>query len=246
MSDIKAGRVRLPPDGSQTLSMVGDDDDFEYVVRHTYLFLRLSLVGVIIAIFLAILWTPPKYILNGEQVIHSISHYYYTPARIIFVGALCAAALALFALAGRGIQSYLLDIAALLAPLIAILPTPVSLGQVATYSPNCGEGTAECVPKGDFEYMRLGYTVWLCIAGAAIFIAVTRAIYLTVISTKEARKAAQQEKTNYTQELLKRVPWLLIGAVAVSVAVWLFYLIQGQWHQSWFHSKAHFMTAVHS
>ena len=56
-------------------------------------------------------------------VLPSVSAYYYSPARDVFVGALIAASLALFALSGRGPSRALLDAAALFAPLIALVPT---------------------------------------------------------------------------------------------------------------------------
>lgn len=204
------------------------DAGYGYVVRQTYLYLRLSLVGAVLAIGLAVVYTPPSFLPDGQRVIRSISHYYYTPARIIFVGALCAAALALVTIAGKGIQSYLLDIAALLAPLIAIIPTPVKLGEVTTFDPQCEIATSECIPKGDFDYMRLGFTVWLWIAGIVILIGVIRAVVETFRS--RAVDGAQP-------------PWFLIATAGVSMAVWFFYLANGQWSQSWFHSKAHFLSA---
>lgn len=198
-------------------------------IQRTYQYLRLSLVGVIGAIALAIIYTPPSLRPDGQRVIRSISHYYYTPARIIFVGALCAAALALLAITGKGLQSYLLDVAALLAPLIAIIPTPVKLGEVTSLDPQCEGPNSECVPRGDFDYLRLGFTVWLWIAGIAIGIGVLRAIIATVIAVRNNQDAGW--------------PCALIATAAISAGIWFFYLINGQWSQSWFHSKAHFLTA---
>jgi hypothetical protein len=183
---------------------------------------------VIVAIGLAIAYTPASFLPDGQRFIRSISHYYYTPARIIFVGALCAAALALLTLAGKGVQSYLLDIAALLAPLIAIIPTPVKLGEVTSFDPQCERPNSECVPRGDFDYLRLGFTVWLWIAGIVIGIGVLRAIVETVIAVRDPDA---------------RVPWMLIATAAIAVGVWVFYFLNGQYRQSWFHSKAHFLSA---
>lgn len=87
-------------------------------LQRTYRYLRLGVVGMVVVIFtsvgiaaVTVGWLP------------SISDYYYSPARTSFTGALLAVSLALFVLSGRGLERVLLDAAALLAPLIALLPT---------------------------------------------------------------------------------------------------------------------------
>lgn len=60
----------------------------------------------------------------------SISAFYYTPVRNIFVGALVAIGLCLIVIRGRGSwQDFFLNVAGMLAPVVALVPTG--------YSPRC-------------------------------------------------------------------------------------------------------------
>ncbi|OAH51242.1 hypothetical protein [Microbacterium oleivorans] len=86
----------------------------------THRYLRLALVGIVVALAASVLI---ELIRSGGQPLPSISDYYYSPAGGVFVGALTAAGVALLVLSGRDTESMLLDIAAVFAPLIAIVPT---------------------------------------------------------------------------------------------------------------------------
>ncbi|WP_169580777.1 MULTISPECIES: hypothetical protein [Microbacterium] len=111
-------------------------------VQRTYRYLRIAIAGTVVVIFVAVGlaaasvgWLP------------SVSDYFYTPARNAFVGALIAAALALVALSGRGLERALLDAAALFAPLIALVPTTLAPGSVPGVAVPC---TDRCFPP-EFE-----------------------------------------------------------------------------------------------
>jgi hypothetical protein len=148
--------------GARSRRQLQDAADHREILKKTYLFLRFGLVGTGIAIFLAVVFTPSGYLPDGEATLPSISHYYYTPARIVFTGALCAAALALVVISGKGVQSYLLDLAALMAPLIAIIPTPTAPGEVGREAQlgDCPDGGV-CIPADQFPYVATGFQVWL-------------------------------------------------------------------------------------
>ena len=157
--------------------MTHDEAEGAEPLRRTYLYLRLSLVGVVAAILLAVVFTPDRYLPAGEGILRSISHYYYTPARIVFTAALCAASLALLTLSGPGVQNRLLDVAALLAPLIAVVPTrvlPDELGPAAGLS-GCADGWPaglDCIPADQLDAVALGFGVWAVLAAAVLVIAV--------------------------------------------------------------------------
>ena len=92
-------------------------------IRKTYRYLRVSIVGMVallaVAVAIEIGW--------GEGQLGSISAYYYTPVRSIFVGALMAIGLSLIAIRGRdGAEDTLLNVAGMLAPVVALVPTPLS------------------------------------------------------------------------------------------------------------------------
>ncbi len=86
----------------------------------THRSLRLALVAVAVAIAASVLLQVAA---DGWVLLPSISDYFYSPARGVFVGGLTAAAVALLALSGRDAESIMLDVAAVFAPLIAIIPT---------------------------------------------------------------------------------------------------------------------------
>src|SRR6187402_568929 len=87
----------------------------------TYRYLRIAMGAMIVVIF-----TSVTVVAIGQgHLLGSISAYFYTPARTAFTGALIAAAVALLALSGHRAERALLDSAGLLAPLIALVSTPI-------------------------------------------------------------------------------------------------------------------------
>jgi hypothetical protein len=126
----------------------------------THRYLRLSLVFVVFSLLVAVLiqtvvisWDP---LVLGWNPQPSISHYALTSANGVFVGALIAASLALLALSGRDRATTLLDIAAMFAPLIAIVPTGLAVGhpiEGVACSPGSGgyrrfsDGTTRTLPR---------------------------------------------------------------------------------------------------
>lgn len=86
----------------------------------TYRYLRIGLVGAVVLLGASIL------VERGEVDCWqtSISGYYYTPARAIFVGTLIAVGLALIVIKGRTTAvDVCLNFAGMLAPLVAVVPT---------------------------------------------------------------------------------------------------------------------------
>lgn len=146
--------------------------------QRTHRYLRLSLVFVVFALLtgvafetVVVSWQPLEF---GWQVLPSLSHYFYTPARSVFVGALAAASLALLALSGRDRASMLLDVSAIFAPLIAIVPTGVS-AQDGLDGLSC-PGTADCIPPVFLDDVRAGVATYVVVVIAVVVVtAVIRA-----------------------------------------------------------------------
>lgn len=133
-------------------------DDPATTAQKTHRYLRLSLVFVVFALLTSVAietivlsWEPFSF---GWEPLPSISHYFYTPARNVFVGALIAASLALLALSGRNRSTILLDIAALFAPLIALIPTGID-PEHPINGLTCA-GIEECVPAPYVDDVRAG------------------------------------------------------------------------------------------
>lgn len=149
--------------------------------QKTHRYLRLSLVFVVVALLASVAiqmvvvsWNP---FTLGWHPLPSLSHAFYTPVRTVFVGALIAASLALLALSGRGRAATLLDIAAIFAPLIAIVPTGIDpehpIGDL-----RC-PGTEDCIPPAYLGEVR---------AGVAIYLVVALVVVLTMAAIRARKK----------------------------------------------------------
>lgn len=141
-------------------------------VLKTHRYLRLSLVFVVFAILASVLiqtavvsWRPLEF---GWNMLPSISHYFYTPVRTVFVGALIAASLALLSLSGRSRAVTLLDISALFAPLIALVPTGIAPSQ-RTPEQICPE-SGDCVPDEYLDGARAGIAVYAVVVFTTIIV----------------------------------------------------------------------------
>lgn len=147
-------------------------------LQRTYRYLRIAIAGSVVVVFAAILVTMPR-----VGLLPSISHYYYTSANTMFVGALMAVAVCFFALSGRGVERVLLDVAAVLVPLVAIIPTQISPGSVPGIDSSCDDGAGSCVPDsfdaavdtGVVTYLLVGLLVLLLAAALALAGQVDRA-----------------------------------------------------------------------
>jgi hypothetical protein len=143
--------------------------------QRTYRYVRLCLVGVVVALGVSV----------GAQIaaggpLGSVSAAYYTPAGTVFVGALVAVSLGLLALSGRSIEQGLLDIAAILAPVIAIVPTPVVVGDVAV-APLCGPG-GTCTPDDLVATIDNGMLTLTVVGAVAVLAALGLAIVQRTLS----------------------------------------------------------------
>ncbi|MFE1644508.1 hypothetical protein [Microbacterium sp. P01] len=120
--------------------------------QRTYRYLRLSIVGAVLALFVSL-------IVVASQVgalPPSISAMLYTPGRTVFVGVLFAVAVAFLALSGHSVAQALIDIAAVFAVLIVIIPTPVASGEVPDVEVVCPEGAIRCVPESEWANIANG------------------------------------------------------------------------------------------
>ncbi len=87
----------------------------------TYRYLRIGIVCTVLLLGVAIANEVLSVELKCMQT--SISAYYYTPVRGIFVGALMAIGLALIVIKGRPVEDIALNVAGMFAPVVAIIPT---------------------------------------------------------------------------------------------------------------------------
>lgn len=89
-------------------------------VIKTYRYLRIGMIGAVVFLAASILVERSKV----DCLQTSISAYYYTPVRAIFVGSMMAVGLSLIVYKGRaGLEDFCLNFAGMLAPVVAIAPT---------------------------------------------------------------------------------------------------------------------------
>lgn len=164
-------------------------DDSATTGQKTHRYLRLSLVLIVFALLTGVAlqsivasWEPLTF---GWNPLPSISHAFYTPARDVFVGGLIATSVILLALSGRGRPTTLLDICAVLAPLIAIIPTGIAeTAETSETAENPGAaettgmlcvGDEDCIPAEFIDGARAGVAVYaVAVVAAVVTMAVIR------------------------------------------------------------------------
>ena len=152
----------------------------------TYRYLRISLIAVLLllasAVVVQTVWSnkgwPPLW--GDPHWETSISYYYWTPVRAVFVGALMAMGVSMVVLkADNEVEDILLNIAGVLAPVVALVPTP-----------------KHCVPDGD-KCIRPDWPPDI-VEGirnniSALFISATLALLFFVVIALRSRLAEDDE-----------------------------------------------------
>jgi hypothetical protein len=96
--------------------------DAHQAAVETYRYLR---VGIVLLAVLLGISVAGEILFGGSGWLDSISAYYGTPVRDVFVGVLFALALGLIVVRGRGIEDELLNIAGMLAAVVAVVQTTI-------------------------------------------------------------------------------------------------------------------------
>jgi hypothetical protein len=99
-------------------------DDEQAAAIKTWRYLRLAIVVLAVGLAVAVLYQ--VFHASCKCFLTSISAYYYTPVHAFFVGALVSIGVCLFCLKGNTPgEDILLNLAGMLAPVVAFVPTPV-------------------------------------------------------------------------------------------------------------------------
>lgn len=125
--------------------------------QRTYRYLRVSLIGAVLALAVS-----AAAVIVDVGPISSVSALYYTSAGPVFSGVLIAVSLALIALSGRSLAQSLLDLAAVFAPLIVIVPTRVDAG------PDVCSAREWCVPERVWPAIDNGMVVFAVVGACAV------------------------------------------------------------------------------
>lgn len=99
----------------------------------TYRYLRIGILGATGMLLISVILE----VYETTCLLTSISAYYYTPARPVFVGALMAIGLALIVIKGERKEDLALNVAGMLAPVVALVPirTFETVGDCASRDP---------------------------------------------------------------------------------------------------------------
>jgi hypothetical protein len=160
----------------------------ETSIQRTYQYLRIGIgaAGILIGVSIAV-----DLVLGGVSR-PSISDYYYSDARNLFVGALVAVSFGLFALSGHGPQRFLLDAAAMFAPLIGLIPAPRD------------DWDADAAARGVWTYVVFGVLLLL-------FAVILRAV-------KSAKGVPFEDRRGFAGSIVIGAAWLLVLVVVTLAA----------------------------
>ena len=115
MSEIVQSTARGSEDDAVSPSQAVSD-----VQAKSYTYLRMAIVGLLVALGAAVFYQSAK----QGSFLASVSAYYYTPAQAIFVGALIGMGAAMIALRGRSAaEEIFLNLGGVFAAVVAIVPT---------------------------------------------------------------------------------------------------------------------------
>jgi hypothetical protein len=153
----------------------------------TYRYLRIGVIGAVVALGVSIFYEWSQVDFRCYQT--SISAYYYTPVRAIFVGSMIVVCFALIVYKGRGpAEDVCLNFAGLFAPVVAVAPT-TDVGQCWSRRPHpvpvfeSGELAPWLVANINNNIKTL---LWTGLAG--LILALILVIVVNAKNSKEERK----------------------------------------------------------
>lgn len=135
--------------------------------RDTWRYLRLAMVAVLIGLLVSVVIERVKVHPGCFQA--SISAYYYTPVRAVFVAALVTLGVCLICLRGStDIEDLLLNVAGMLAPVVAFVPTPDYV-RTCTSVPVPAEHASANVANNIVALLIVSGVALLIIGGVLVF-----------------------------------------------------------------------------
>jgi hypothetical protein len=176
---------------------VSDADELVPYAVSTYRYLRLSIVVMVLALFVSVIIER----LHVDCWQGSISAYYYTPAHAIFVGALVAIGVSLIAIKGStDLEDVLLNVAGLLAPIVAFVPT----------TPPSGGCPSTALISGDIKAYVDNNVLAYAIGGA---VAIAAAYVIARLTGKSASVSINQTSI---------IGFVIVVVLVVAGLIWYF------------------------
>lgn len=190
--------------------VLGRDED----ILNTYRYLRLGMVVLVVLLATAVVW---QIFFTGSKTClqESISAYFYTPVRNVFVASLCAMGVCLIVYKGNTrTEDILLNFTGAAAFVVAFVPTEVDLSCEPSNVPSAGELAA-----------AIRNNVWaLLLAGIAVL------ILARIVNASQFRIGSWKPLEKF---------WLLL-TIAVQLAAMLLFLVD----RDLFVRKGHQAAAV--
>ncbi len=138
--------------------MSADEDLVPFAVK-TYRYLRIAIVVVVLALSASVLIER----FHAPCWQGSISAYYYTPVHAVFVGALVALGVSMIAIKGStDAEDVLLNLAGVLAPIVAFVPTSAPTDHCAS-TPFVG-GDAKALIDNNVLALAIGCALAIAVA----------------------------------------------------------------------------------
>lgn len=129
-------------------------------LQATYRYLRLAIILLTLLLFTALGW---QIVADGGVVLPSVSAYYYTPARAVFVASLCAIGTCMIVHRGRSdLEDVMLNFSGYLAFFVAFVPTaPVAIGTVGAERAVVPEDLVEAVTHNTWAILVVGLVAFV-------------------------------------------------------------------------------------
>jgi hypothetical protein len=189
----------------------------------TYMYLRLGMFGVIAALAVSLLIEARS---SGWCWQPSISAYYYTPVNAVFIGALVTLGTCMVVIWGRSwVEDGLLNLAGLLAPVVAFVPT--------ADTDSCGIAESQRVVVAARPYIDNNVAAYGIVVGLALL-----ALGVAVVLWPAIRDAVRQGRAWYAFW----VPYA--AACAIWVLFAYLFLTRTETRSDWFYRHGHDASAI--
>lgn len=223
----------------------GDEPVTTGQLSHRYL--RLSLALVVLTLFVGV---GVQIVRSGGEWMPSISHYFYTPAHNVFVASLISASLALVVLAGRDLETVFLDIAAIFAPLIALVPTGISpelLTQITGEQLEMGpcDPNGNCVPVANMEAIYNGVITYTIVVGCVVVLTLwVRRDTIRMLWTTRGDDGYNGHRAWAVWSLLAAPLVAIVVAIVLNLAAFVAPINEGFPFNPWLRLSVHFTATI--
>jgi hypothetical protein len=180
---------------------MSDPRELASYATKSYRYLRLAIVVVVLSLMVSVVIER----INASCWEESISAYYYTPVHTMFVGTLLALGVSIIAIRGStDIEDMLLNVAGVLAPIVAFVPTSLPTNSCSSTAYVAGDNS---------PYINNNLLAFAIGGGAAVVTAIA-------LTFRASRANARKESGSLSVDPLTAIGLLLGVALVVGGLVW--------------------------